>query len=54
VARPLTTDYKAAGKDVTVDTLSIDNALQRLDDFSAEAPSTSRRRSRGRSRSPGR
>ncbi|MDR9382619.1 MAG: phage tail tube protein [Natronomonas sp.] len=34
---PTDTDYKGAGKDVTVDTLSIDNALSRLNDFSAEA-----------------
>ena len=34
---PTDSDYKAGGKDVTVDTLSIDNALSQLDDFGAEA-----------------
>ncbi len=34
---PTDADYKPAGKDVTIDNLSIENALQQLRNFSAEA-----------------
>jgi len=34
---PTDDDYKPAGKDVTIDNLSIENALQQLRNFSAEA-----------------